>query len=707
MHDLGRWFKAVPLVAGTAALLATSPLQARVTKITIDSTTPVQNGQAFGNVGAYVMLRGTAFGEIDPADRHNAGITDILSAPRNANNKVAYTAQFAIHMPVDLTKASGILLYNVPNRGGIVVPYNRGTDGFVFARGEIVLNSAWQGDQPIASQPATALGIDVPIATGVTSPVYARFIAVAQTGGVNTTTQSLPGLGRTPNSLDTTKASLVSATKETPAGVKSGVVTLASTDFAFADCRTVPFPGTPDPTRLCVKGGFNPALLYELVYTAKDPFVQGVGNAAMRDVISFFRYATKDDVGTANPMAGKVQWSIGFGNSQSGRFMKNMINNGFNEDENGRMVWDGANPNIAGMEGGFNIRFAQPGDIAEMYDPGGEGPLWWTPYNDVARGRGVTSLLTRCSANSTCPLIMETYGGPEMWYSRGSVGIAGTKGTEDIPLPSNVRRYFHPGTTHGGGSGGFNLGTASTNPFSFAANPNPQTDTNRALHVAMINWVTKSIQPPPSAYPRVTDGTLVAATSAAMGWPNIPNSPKPDGVMNSVLDYDYGPLFRYNDDSGVYTNVPPPIKQVIPTLAPKVDVDGNEIAGVKSLLMSLPLGTYTAWNPIASGPLFGREASLSAGYVPFPATKAARIAANDPRLSIEERYGNLWAYYFLALDHANRLIAQGYLLPDDANLLINQVLNNIYANGILPKVLKAPPKDAAVGEEAEMDAVEH
>ena len=686
MVNLGRLLKAAPLAAGAAALLLTGPLHGRITKITIDSSTPVQSGQIFGSVGAYELLRGTAFGELDPADRRNALITDIQFAPKNANGKVTYTTQFSIHKPLDMSKASGVLLYVVPNRGNIATPYARNNDGFVFTRGEIVLNSAWQGDQPIASQPATALGIDVPIATGVTNPVWARFVAVAQTGGVNTTTASLPGLGRTPASLDTTKATLVTATSETPAGVKSGTATVPSTDFAFADCRTVPFPGTPDATRLCVKGGFNPALLYQLVYIAKDPFVLGVGNAAMRDVISFFRNAAKDDVNTANPLAGKIQWVIGFGSSQSGRFQKHFLNNGFNEDENGKIVWDGMNPYIAGMMGSFNIRFAQPGDIAELYDPGADGPLWWSDYEDTVRGRPAWGLLHRCNASpvNTCPKIMETYGGPEMWYSRGSVGIAGTKGTEDLPLPFNVRRYYHAGTTHGGGAGGFNLGTASTNPNNFAANPNPHTETSRALHVAMLDWVTKGIEPPPSAYPRVPDGTLVAATSAAMGWPNIPNAPKPDGVMNSVLDYDYGSTFRFNDGSGVIANVTPAVKQVIPTLAPKVDIDGNEIAGIRSLLFRIPLGTYTAWNPIASGPLKGREASLSAGYIPFAKTKAERLASGDPRLSIEERYGNLWIVYFTAINEANDLVQKRHLLPEDANFLLNQLLNNMFTSKLLP-----------------------
>ena len=679
--------KRMTFVAVASVLcLAASAASARVTKITIDSTTPVGNGASFGSVGKYELLRGTAYGEIDPADRRNAIITDITLAPKNANGKVEYKAQFSIHKPVDMSKASGTMLYNVPNRGNIAIPYSAGDDSFLWRRGDVLLHSAWQGDQPIASVSSSQLGIDVPIATGVTGMVIDRFIAVAkQANGQNQTTQSLTGPGRDLASSNTANSKLVSFTKESPSGTKTGTATIASGDFAYADCRTVPFPGTPDPTRLCIKGGFDSALGYELVRPAKDPFINGVGNAAMRDVISFFRYKDKDDAGTANPILSGSKYVVGFGNSQSGRFQKHMLNNGFNEDEAGRIVWDGMNPNIAGMMGSFNIRWSQQGDIAELYFPGADGPLWWEDYTDTVRGHAKWGLLTRCRITNTCPLIMETYGGPEFWYSRGSVGLAGTKGTEDLPLPANVRRYYHAGTTHGGGAGGFNLGTASTNPEVFAANPNPQREINRALYVAMVDWVRTGRLPPESRYPKVGDGTLVQPTSAAMGWPNIPGAPKPDGVMNPVLDYDYGSAFNYNDGSGVIVNVPPPVKQVIPTLAPKVDADGNEIAGIKSLLARLPLGTYTAWNPIASGPLKGREASLAAGYIPFAKTKAERTASGDPRLSIEERYSSLWLYYLYAIDQANLMVQERFLLPDDAAVLVNQLLNNMLASNLLPK----------------------
>jgi hypothetical protein len=279
---------------------------------------------------------------------------------------------------------------------------------------------------------------------------------------------------------------------------------------------------------------------------------------------------------------------------------------------------------------------------------------------------------------------METYGGPEMWYSHGSVGIAGTKGTEALKLPKNVRRYYHAGTTHGGGGGGYNLGTAGAPGTLNPTNPNPQSYINRALYVAMVEWVTTGRKPPKSAYPTVKDRTLVKATSAAMGWPDIPNAPTPDGVMNPVLDYDFGPFFRYNDDSGVISNAAAPIRRVIPSLAPSVDRDGNEKAGLKSILARLPLGTYTAWRPIASGPLKGREASLAAGYIPFPKTKADRLAAGDPRASIEERYPTLWMYYTHAVSEARDLICKGLLLPDDATREMALLLAHMRASNLLP-----------------------
>jgi hypothetical protein len=239
-------------------------------------------------------------------------------------------------------------------------------------------------------------------------------------------------------------------------------------------------------------------------------------------------------------------------------------------------------------------------------------------------------------------------------------------------LPPNVRRYYHASTDHGGGDGGFEVAQPAQPGLMLAENPNPQVETRRALFVALVDWVTKGKRPPRSEYPQVSDGTLVPATAEAMHWPKIPGAPTPDNVINVLMDYDYGPDFRYNDQSGVMINVVPPIKQIIPTLAAKVDEDGNEIAGVKSVLLQAPLGTYTSWNPIASGPLKGNEGSLAAGYIPFAMTKAERIASGDPRRSVEERYGSQEGYNCVVRHAAKQEVRKRLLLQEDAERLIAQ-----------------------------------
>ncbi|MDH5535825.1 MAG: alpha/beta hydrolase domain-containing protein, partial [Betaproteobacteria bacterium] len=196
----------------------------------------------------------------------------------------------------------------------------------------------------------------------------------------------------------------------------------------------------------------------------------------------------------------------------------------------------------------------------------------------------------------------------------------------------------------------------------------------------LVDWVTKGTEPPESAYPNVKDHTLVPANAKAMKWPKIPGAPTPDDVMNVLMDYDYGPDFRYNDQSGVMTKVVPPIKQVIPTLAGKVDKDGNEIAGVKSVLLQAPLGTYTSWNPTAAGPLQGNEFNLAGGYIPFALTKAERKATKDPRKSVEERYGSQEGYDCVVQRVARAEVRKRLLLQEDADRLIAQAA----ASNVLP-----------------------
>jgi hypothetical protein len=211
----------------------------------------------------------------------------------------------------------------------------------------------------------------------------------------------------------------------------------------------------------------------------------------------------------------------------------------------------------------------------------------------------------------------------------------------------------------------------------------PEQDILRALTQDTIDWVIKGTEMPPSRYPRLADGTLVPETK--LHWPNIPGKPSPVGLVNTVIDYDYGPNFVYNDMSGYITTAPIVVKKLIPTYVPQVDQDGNEIAGVEPLLNQLPLGTYTGWNVTTNGFYKNQICAFTGGFIPFAKTKAERLASGDPRLSLEERYGNVWVYAYLALDVLDRLVAQRYLLPADAQRTWNQLLSQLMSSDILPK----------------------
>jgi hypothetical protein len=651
-------------------LMVSGGAQARITRITIEHReSPAYRGQAFGEVGQYEWLRGHAYGELDPKDPLNGIVTDLNLAPRNARGMVEYSATFTLAMPLFLQKASGVLVYDVNNRGRIALAASSADAGALadlFKRGHVVLSSGWEGD--IAPREGIET-IAVPVArnadgSSITGPVLLRFFDMPRGA---TTLALMRGEGMTfkapePASMDTVKATLTRRASETTA-----MVPIRAADWAFADCSKTPFPGTPDPSKICLKGGFDPAFLYELVYTAKDPLVLGIGFAATRDVNAFFRYGSNDETGTVNPVGQKVSFAVARGNSQSGNFLRSFINLGFNQDESGRIVWDGINPNIAVRQLAMNFRFASPGGAASLYEPGSDGVLSWSDYKDEARHRSEGGLLDRCRASGTCPKIFETFGSFEFWGLRASPNLVGTAADRDIPLPANVRRYYFPGVTHGGGRGGFSAAApAPPGACELPANPNPSSDTMRALTLALVDWVTKNAAPPPSQYPRLDRGELVLPVQAALGSPMIPGVPLPDGVINPLYDYDFGPGFRYNDISGALSMLPPVIKQVLPSLVPPVDADGNETVGVASVLHQTPLGTYLGWNVTANGYLKGRECGLNGAFIPFARTKAERLASGDPRPSLEERYGSHDGYVARVKSAADRMVRDRFLLPEDA-----------------------------------------
>jgi hypothetical protein len=650
------FFRTLPFAF--CVLAAAAAADAEVVKLTVEQRQPLAGAKR-----PYEKLTGRFFGELDPRLAQNAVITDIDLAPRNARGLVEYSATFTILKPAEMSTATGVLVYQVPNRGRASIEAG-GYFADFRAAGHVLVASGWQADI------APGAGIETmvtPVArnrdgSSITGPVIAR---ISDAPPAATTQPIIRGRvtgTATPASLDTTKATLTRRASEDGARVP-----IPANAWAFADCAQTPFPGTPDPLKVCLKDGFDPAWLYELTYVAKDPPVHGIGFAATRDLVAFLRRHDAD-----HPLGAAMRVAIAQGTSQSGNYLRSFLNLGFNQDERRRRVFDGMNPNIAARQLAMNIRFAAPSGAAEMYEPGSEGVLWWEDYADAARGRHAGGLLARCRASDTCPKIIETFGSAEFYSLRVSPNLVGTRADKDIPLPANVRRYYSPSTRHGGGQGGFAHEIPVDPCCVLATNPNPSSDTNRALMKALVEWVVSDTAPPPSRYPTLGHGDLSAPGHASIGFPVIPNQPLPDGVFLPFYDYDFGPAFKSADVSGVMALQPPVIRQTLPSLVPKVDADGNEIAGVRSVLLEVPLGTYTGWNPIANGFFKGRIQALGGGYIPFAKTKVQRLASGDPRLSLEERYGTHEAYVAKVREAAKRQVAERFLLQDDADRLIEQ-----------------------------------
>jgi len=705
-------------VAAAVSLAWAPPSDARVTKIIIDRPATPLAGDA-----TYETITGRAFGELDPMDSHNSLITDLALAPRNANGMVEYIASFFIVKPVNMSQSSGLMWHDVPNRGGRIT-----ISSDLRAQGDIGISSGWQGDNagatampsnaasPTPVTPSNNEWVKTPVLTGTTGMILGRIVNRSGMNGqaLNVMGNPIPYFP----AADQSNATLTTHTNETVNGKITVGEVIPNSDWKFCGGGTfaAPLPVTALPVQLCLKNGFDATRLYQLVYNAKDPYVLGTGTAAFRDVASFFRYASEAD---GNMLAGKINKAIIRGSSQSGNFTRHLIFLGMNEDEAGRIVHDGAWPLIAGRRVANNSRWGMPDGVLELYQMGSEGPQWWHSFPDRTRNIHPGGILDRCNLTNTCPKIVETFGGAEVFALKMTPSWVGTDPKNDIPLPNNVRRYYLPSSTHGGGGGGFNeaipnvgAGCPGNNwgTGTLRANPVPATQLVNRLRVALREWVLDGTEPPASKWPRMSaanaERTLVEANKTAMGFPSgvpgIPNSIfEPENFAFPIFGYDWGPDYDHFNASGVPTNVPPPIDSVVKVMVPKVDADGNELGGVPTVLRDAPLGTYLGWNITSGGFHAGQVCNYVGGMVPFAKTRVARLAAGDPRLSLEERYNNSHAGYVAAVKAAaDKAACQGYLLagpdaaamgakctgpipagfPDDWAVLVNQAIASNVCN---------------------------
>ena len=666
-------------VLSTLLLAAAGHAQAHIVRMTITRQIPAFGGATFGHTGSYELLVGTAYGELDPNDPHDAGIQDIALAPRDAQGRVEYSMDVVILKPVDMARGNHAILYEVPNRGhfGAQRTFNIGAsaadparsagDGYLEQLGFTLVWGGWQADLP--ADPRT-LRLSVPVAhnrdgTAITGRVLAdyEFRRARPSAPIG---WSFVGEEEGPAAVSTDNAGAL-LTRQVHAA--DAPVLISNGDWAFADCSTTPFPGTPSTTHVCLKGGFDTNHIYRLVYTAIDPQVAGIGFAATRDLVSFLRHETHDAPGTANPLGGGALTTLGLGISQDGRFLRDFLYQGFNRDEQDRKVFDGLDVHIAAARIPLNQRFAQPGYNAIQHETRlaatQDMPLSWTVIRDPLTGR-TDGILRACQQTRSCPVIFQTMSSLEWWQERMSLDTTDGAG-HDVPLPDTLRVFHLAGTQHGPSRPGAPAGICQQRP-----NPNPQQPALRALLPRLLAWAAHGEPPPDSRYPRVADGTLVAPDQASTGFPRIPGVTY-NGLVMALPNFDRGPAFDAPRESGVISVLPPkpePNARHYVVLVPKVNSDGNEIDGIRSVTLQAPLGTYTGWNLRRAGFSEGDLCFLNGSFIPFAVTRADRERSGDPRPSLQERYHDHAGYVAAVRAAAARLQAQGFLLPQDAQAAI-------------------------------------
>lgn len=617
----------------------------------------------------YERILAKAHFAIDPKLEANRIITDIDLAPRNEAGLVEFAADLYVIKPLNPADGNGTALFEVSNRGNKGMlgmfgfapssrdPKEQGDfgDGYLLKQGYTLVWLGWQADVP--NDPGI-MRLFAPVAEragqAITGPVRSEWIVDARTNvyslGDRNTHLPYPVAN-----LD--DASAVLTVRDTPYGPRR-IIPRDSWRFARLDSGKP----APDSGRVYLAAGFEPGKIYEVVYTAANPTVTGLGPAGVRDLISFFKYDGNGII-LLGEQHRHIKRAIGFGTSQSGRFLRTFLYYGFNRDEKGRKVFDGVWSHVAGGgRGSFNHRFAQPSrdghPFLNILYPTDIFPFTDTAVTDPETGL-TDGILARAEKDNVAPKIFYTNGSYEYWGRAASLIHTSVDGKQDVPPAPGSRIYLLSGTQHGPGS--FPPRRNNTQNLS---NPNDYRFAMRGLLAAMNAWLKDGKEPPASAYPQVSKDALVPL--GAVQFPRIPGAALPKTTQQAWRS-DFGPEFR---TSGVVTKEPPEKGKPFQVLVPQVDRDGNETAGIRLPDIQAPLGTYTGWNlRTAAIGAPGEYLNMQGSFFPFARTKAQRLKTGDPRPSLEERYGSKQAYLEKVSAAARSLAAAGYLLPEDVPLL--------------------------------------
>jgi hypothetical protein len=650
---------AIRMFLGLVALIASSAATAEVVRVELLERSEWVGGRNFA-VGKYERLVGTVFYEIDPNSAAAKDVADIQLAPRNAQGKVEYSGPFLILRPMDPFKANGTTLVEIANRGGVqtngsfyqaspMALINNQTNDIsyagVFDRGYTVAWVGWQADLD-----SKAFGLTVPRAN---VSGMARATTFLNYRGSSSESGAASFGGACALDANDASAELRMLKRYDEVGVL-----IPRDQWSFAK-RAADGVLKPDPCVFTLNKPVDGKVMASLRYKAQPPLVTGLGQAAVRDFISHLKHA--DIKSPINTRINDAKHIIGFGSSQSARFLRDFIYRGFNADTRGRKVFDGTIEYVAGAgRGSFNHRYASPGEAGNSVGSALRAvdlyPFADLPTPDID-GKGRLGLLDRANKSEVTPKIFRLFSSSEYWARAASLTHVTPDGKRALPEASNTRTYFFAGTSHSPRPSALFLASSGPAPLPY----NDNRDMNLALPAlleAMRLWIAQGREPPASRRPAI--GAELVEPSK-LHFPNIwkaqsPMSPPP------VWKIDFGPDYAKKH----VIAEPPRLGPRYNLLVPQVDTDGNEIGGWHGLLSSVPLGTYTAWN-VENGQSdsFGLLSGLDGAFIPFSTNRAERERSGDSRPSIVERYGGKDGYIKKIEVVINEQISAGFLLPED------------------------------------------
>jgi len=641
------------------ALLVTCPaiVSAEVIGFDIATRRPYAEGRALGDRGTFEQIRGKVHFAVDPKAPANRAIVDLDLAPLNAQRQVEFSADVEVIVPTDLSKANGGLFYEINNRGRYTAlnMFNGGADEFLVRQGFIVLWSGWIAEvQPEDYKPR----LDAPLAREngqlLRGVVRSELVVEQATDKASLSHRGMQGSYR-PTERGLAEAKLFRRVREQD---DRELVSRDKWRFVITDV-----PGGQLPViELAVDGGLQAGVIYEVVYEAEGSVVQGTGLAGIRDLISFLKYDGSDRNPIAKGGKSTISRAIGFGTSQSGRAVRQLLYEDFNVDERGRKVFDGLISHVAGGGlGSFNHRFASPtrtnGQHEEHLFPADYFPFTYGEERDPFTGK-TDSILQRPRASNSVPKVMHTQSSSEYWHRSGSLVHTDPLATRDSELPPEVRVYCFGGTQHGPGNGL----PAPQAGGQLPSNPGDYRPLLRGLLMAMDSWIVDGREPPASAYPKISDQTLVSWKEMESGWQAIPGVNYPTVIQQPPM-LDRGPEW---DTLRRISIEPPQIKGHYVVRVPGYGPDNNERGTLAAPAIAVPVATYTSWNLRSKkiggeGDLLG----LQGGYIPLAKNQTERTKSGDPRPSLAERYGNYASYEKAFLAEVDRLAAARYLVEED------------------------------------------